>query len=460
VVTLAGNAGTIGRMLRSAALVAAIALAAAGGASAETVARGTGFGLLALDAQGTPSVAYVHGATLVVASRTKANVWARAEAASVPVGSSVMAFTIGPQGPVLLAGSADSRKLYLVRRRSVGWQTVVVASVPARYRLGWPGLALDPHGLPVISYTRWDGPTLKSRLLLDRIDANGRIQTRRITLEGFPKSYIPPPSTPVLFGDKAHVIESYGYKGVVGTIEWYPDKKTWTGLGLDAGLGDWPLGPVLAGARNGVLHAAWTESLLTMDLTAAPVALASRRHFASTSYVLDRALATALVLPSTGPEIAANQWVGSSDLGLEGEADVWAGTVIRGSTHIEVDGWLAGLGLAPKGGRDLLLGGSDGLRWFRVPHVLTTSVTIQAADNGTDVTLSGRVRGAATGSVTIYRERPGEARTAVGKAALAGGEFSFTDRPPTRPLTYRAVYVDPQTGVPYAALLRRPVGSS
>ena len=302
-------------MLRSAALVAAIALVAAGGASAETVARGSGFGLLALDARGTPSVAYVHGDALVVATRTKANQWARAEAASVPTGSSVMAFSIGAQGPVLLVGSADERKIFLVRRRSVGWQTVLVAGVAARYRLGWPGLALDPKGLPVVSYTRWDGPTLKSRLLLDRIDQKGRIQTHRITLEGFPKSYIPPPATPVLFGDKAHVIESYGYKGVVGTIEWYPDKKTWTGLGLDAGLGDWPLGPVLAGVRHGVLHAAWTESLLTMDLTAAPVALASRRHFASTSYVLDRALATALALPSTGPEVAANQWVSSSDLG-------------------------------------------------------------------------------------------------------------------------------------------------
>ncbi|HSC49968.1 MAG TPA: hypothetical protein VLD16_06860 [Gaiellaceae bacterium] len=447
-------------MLRSAALVAAIALVAAVGASAETVARGTSFGELAVGVNGTPSVAYVHGSTLVLASRTAPNRWARAEAASVPTGSSVMAFAIGARGPVLLVGSADSRRLFLVRRRSVGWQTVVVASVPARYRLGWPGLALDARGLPVVSYTRWDGPTLKSRLLLDRIDANGRIQTRRITLEGFPKSYIPPPATPVLFGDKAHVIESYGYKGVVGTIEWYPDKKTWTGLGLDAGLGDWPLGPVLAGVRQGVLHAAWTESLLTMDLTAAPVALASRRHFASTSYVLDRALATALVLPSTGPEVAANQWVDSGDLGLQGDADVWAGTIIRGATHVEVDGWLAGLALAPKGGRDLLLGGRDGLRWFRVPHVLTTSVSLDAVDDGTDVSLSGRVRGAATGSVTIYRERPGEPRTAVGKAALSGGEFSFTDRPPLRPLTYRAVYTDPQTGLPYAALLRNPVGAS
>lgn len=447
-------------MVRSAALVAAIALVTAGGASAETVARGTGFGVLALDAKGTPTVAYVHGSTLVLATRTKPATWTRADAASVPSGSSVMAFATGAQGPVVLVGSADERKIFLVRRRSVGWQTVVLANVAARYRVGWPGLALDSKGLPVVSYTRWDGPTLKSRLLLDRIDQKGRIQTRRITLEGFPKCYIPPPSTPVLFGDKAHVIESYGYKGVVGTIEWYPDKKTWTGLGLDAGLGDWPLGPVLAGVRHGVVHAAWTESLLTMDTTAAPVALSSRRHFASTSYVLDRALVTGLVLPSTGPEVAANQWVGSVDLGLDGDEDVWAGTVIRGASHVELDGWISGLALAPRGGRDVLLGGRDGLRWFRVPHVLTTSVSLEAVDDGTTVSLSGHVKGAATGSVTIYRERPGEARTAVGKANLTAGAFSFTDTPPTRPLTYRAVYTDPQTGLPYASLLRRPIGVS
>jgi hypothetical protein len=369
-----------------------------------------------------------------------------------------MAFAIGAQGPTLLVGSADSRRLLLVRRRSVGWQTVVIASVAPRFRLGWPGLALDPHGLPVVAYTRWDSSTLKSRLLLDRVDAKGRIETRRITLEGFPKSYIPPPAAPVLFGAKAHVVESYGYKGVVGTIEWYPDRKTWTGLGLDAGIGDWPLGPVLAGTHNGVLHAAWTESLLTMDLTAAPVALASRRHFASTSYVLDRALTTALALPSTGPEVAANQWIDSTDLNLAGDADVWAGTVLRGASQVEVDGWLAGLAVSPHGGRDLLLGGRDGLRWFRVPHPLTTTVTLHALDDGTNVTLDGHVRGAASGSVTIYRERPGEPRTAVGRATLAGGDFSFVDRPSVRPLVYRAVYTDPQTGVPYAALLRNPVG--
>jgi len=29
-----------------------------------------------------------------------------------------------------------------------------------------------------------------------------------------------------------------------------------------------------------------------------------------------------------------------------------------------------------------------------------------------------------------------------------------------RPLTYRAVYTDPQSGLPYAALLRNPIDAS
>jgi hypothetical protein len=174
--------------------------------------------------------------------------------------------------------------------------------------------------------------------------------------------------------------------------------------------------------------------------------------------VLDRALTSALALPSTGPEVAANQWISESDLGLIGDSNVWAGTIVRGRSKVELDGWIAGFALAPRGGRDLLLGGPDGLRWFRVPRRVTTKVTIEASDNGDSVLLDGRVAGVAGGTVTIYRERPGEARTAIGRAAINAGEYSFVDHPSGRPLVYRAVWTDRTTGVPYAALLRKPVG--
>jgi len=445
-------------MLRSAACIAAIALVTAGGASAEVVARGVQDGLLALDVQGAPSVAWVHNSTLFLATRTATGGWTRTATASVPPGSSAVAFEIGAAGPVLLAQSGDDRTIVLVRRRSIGWETVRIAKVGALFRLGWPGLALNRAGQPTISYTRWNGPTLKSRLLVSRVDAKDRISTRRITQEGFPKSLVPPPSAPVFFGDVTHVVESYGYRGVLGTIEWFPAKKDWTGLALAAGLGDYPLGPVLAGlSPNGTMHAAWTESLLSFDTEAAPVTLVDRRRFASSAFVLDRALTSALALPPTGPEVAANQWIGQYDLGLIGDSNLWAGTIVRSHSKVELDGWIAGYAVAPRGARDLLLGGPEGLRWFRVPRRLTAKVTIEASDDGDSVLLSGRVAGVASGNVTIYRERPGQTRIAIGRAAITAGGYSFLDHPTQRPLVYRAVYTDPVTGVPYGALLRKPI---
>ena len=446
-------------MLRAAASVAAIALITAGGASAEVVARGIQDGLLALDAKGAPEVAWVHHSTLFIGTRPAAHRWMRAATASVPPGSSAVAFEIGAAGPVALVQSGDDRTIELVRRRSVGWQTIRIAKVGALFRLGWPGLALDRKGQPVVAYTRWNAPTLKSRLLISRVDAKGHISTRRITQEGFPKSFVPPPAEPLLFGDVAHVVESYGYRGVVGTIEWFPKKKDWVGLGLDAGIGDYPVGPVFAGlSANGVLHAAWTESMLSFDFEAAPVTLVERHRFASSVFVLDRALTSALVLPSTGPEVAANQWIGESDFGSLGDAELWAGTIVRGRSKAEVDGWISGFAAPPHGGRDLLLGGPAGLRWFHVPGQVTTQVSIEAADDGESVSLNGHVTGVSSGTVTIYRERPGESRTAVGQAPINAGAYSFVDDPPTRPLVYRVVYTDRSTGVPYGALLRKPVG--
>jgi hypothetical protein len=444
-------------MLRSAAFGAAIALVCAGGASAEVVARGVPDGFLALSGKAVPSVAFVRGPTLYVSTRSATGRWTASAAASVSPGSTVTAFKIGAAGPVVLVESADVRTLLLVRRQSVGWQTIRLARVIApRFRLGWPGLALDRAGLPVVAYTRWNGANLNSRLLLTRIDAKGRATTRRITEEGFPKSLVPPPAAPVLFGNVVHVVESYGYRGVLGALEWFPRGKSWLGFGLDTGVGDFPVGPVLAGlSPSGVLHAAWTESLTSFNT--APVTLAVRRKIASSKFVLDRALVTGLALPSTGAEVAANAWVGRDAFGQSGERYAWAGTIARGKSSIELDGWLAGLAVAPRGARDLLLGGPEGLRWFRAPHRPDTRVTLQATDYGDSIVLDGTVRGVPSGSVRIFRERPGEPRRAIGRAAITGGSFSFTDHPPTRPLLYRAVYTG-AGGVPYAALTPEPVG--
>ncbi len=444
-------------MLRSAALAAAIALVSAGGASAEVVARGVQDGFLALNGKAVPSVAFVRGPALYVSTRSATGRWTASAAASVSPGSTVTAFKVGAAGPVVLVESADVRTLLLVRRQSVGWQTIRLARVTApRFRLGWPGLALDRAGLPVVAYTHWNGANLNSRLLVTRVDAKGRVTTRRITEEGFPKSLVPPPAAPVMFGNVVHVVESYGYRGVLGALEWFPRAKSWLGFGLDSGVGDFPVGPVLAGlSPSGVLHAAWTESLTSFNT--APVTLAVRRKIASSKFVLDRALVTGLALPSTGAEVAANAWVGRDAFGQSGEQYVWTGTIARGKSSIELDGWLAGLAVAPRGARDLLLGGPEGLRWFQAPNRPNTRVTLEATDYGDSIALDGTVRGVPTGSVRIFRERPGEPRRAIGRATITGGSFTFTDHPPTRPLLYRAVYTG-AGGVPYAALTPEPVG--
>jgi hypothetical protein len=85
-------------------------------------------------------------------------------------------------------------------------------------------------------------------------------------------------------------------------------------------------------------------------------------------------------------------------------------------------------------------------------------VTIDASDEvGGRVDVSGTVAGVSSGSVAIYRERPGASRVLVGRRPLVGGSFSLFDTVTARPVLYRAVYTDPVSGVPYAALLRQPI---
>ena len=415
--------------------------------------------MLALGTGGKPFVAYVHGTTVVLSTRAAKDNWQATNISTAPAGSQVKAFTVGSRGPVALVQSADGRKIFLVRRVPVGWQTIrITGNLAGGVRLGWPGLALDKKGLPVIAYTRWTSADYKSRLLLVRVDARGKLTSKRITYEGFPQSYVPPPAKPVIVGGRIDVIESYGYHGVVGTIEWYPNKRTWTGLFIDAGVGDFPLGPVLAThSRTGRVYAAWTESML--GIGDAPVTLAERGRASKSVFVLDRALATGLALPASGPEVAANEWVDADELDLGGDDQLWAGKVVHDKVAIELDGWIAGLAAVPRGPRDLLLGGPGGLRWFRAPRELATRVNLDAEtdEEGGSVRLSGTVSGVASGRVTIYRERPGSARQVVARPALSGGAFTLVDNPSVRPLLYRAVYTDPSTGIPYASLLRVPV---
>ena len=52
-----------------------------------------------------------------------------------------------------------------------------------------------------------------------------------------------------------------------------------------------------------------------------------------------------------------------------------------------------------------------------------------------------------------FRRSVGRRSFLLGSAALSGGSYSFLDRSPAEPQLYRAVYVDPRSGIPFAALL-------
>ena len=447
--------------MRRLLLAGGISLVLAGSASAEVVAPGVQDGQLAMTRAGKPVVAYVRGTSLVIATRTGANRWRTTRPASVSRGSTVVALEAGAAGTVALVQSADSRRLLLVRQAGPGWAVKQLGgSLPTGTTLGRPGLALDPKGLQAVAYSRWSRETHKSTLLLARLDRSGRVRTQQITQEGFPKSHVAPPAAPVFTRGVLHVIETYGYDGAVGTIEWGPraQRRGWSGQFLDSGIGDYPVGPLLtAVGPAGTVYAAWSEALLGTGEY--PVLLAANGRTIESDMVLTRAVTTSLAASASGVVVGANEWVAANQLGLDNGEVTWAGTVASRTTKTELDGWLAGVASRAAGSRDLLLAQPRGLSWFRSSPGTAPRVRFMAAGqaNGS-VQLSGRIRGYTGGRVAIYRERPGSARSLAGAATPArDGSFTFTDKHPLRPLLYRAVYTQPKTGVPYAALLRTPV---
>jgi hypothetical protein len=441
--------------MRRAGLAVVVALALAGGASAELVAPRVQDGELAVAPDGRPFVAYVRGSVLRIVARTPAGRWRAARSAALAPGANLVAFVVGSSGPVALVLSADQRTLVLV---SAHRKVQLAAGLPAGSSLGWPGLTLDGRGLPVVAYTRWRHATRESVLVLARSDARGRFRSQYVTSEGFPRSFVAPPAAPVLVRGRVHVIESYGFDGTVGTIEWRPQRRTWTGQVLDGGVGDYPIGPLLAvTGAGGTVYAAWTQALLGTGES--PITLATRGKRIDSDFVLDRAVTTGLAATRAGPEIAADEWVGADELGLGGNSVSWAGVLVGHGRTIELDGWLGDVAAAPRGARDVLVARPGGLFWFRAPRPLQTLVSIDAEPtSGNGVRVGGQVRGGTGGTIAVYRERPGSPRTLAGVASLSrDGSYSMVDRPPARPLLYRAVYVPRASGIPFAALLRQPV---
>ncbi len=443
-------------------VIAAVALAVTGSASAELVAR-VPDGMIAVTPTGKPLVGFVRGHDLVIAERTGRERWTQQRVTRVSKGSRLAAFKAGAAGPVaVIIGPAD-RSLSVLRRQGKRWRKAPLdGPLGSDLTVGWPGLTLDRSGLPVVAYTRWHSRSLTSQLILAKIDARGKPHTERVTAGGWPKSYTPPPAAPVIVRDgSVHVVETYGVSGAVGTLEWIPRSHTWIGLFLSAGRGGFPIGPMFAlPGRGTVVYAAWTEEFPGSLFGGFPVTLATHGREITENIVSERGVTTGLAMTPHGPALAANEWVAADNFSFAFPAPdaVWAGSV-TGSGGSELDGRVAGLAAVPhSGAQDVLLARPDGLSWFR-SHSLPVHVSLSAEprDDGT-VALSGRVQGAHGGHVTIYREHAKTHRETAGTVKPgAGGAFALVDTPRAHPVFYRAVYVDPATGIPYAKLLRDPV---
>src|SRR5262245_3170392 len=443
--------------MRGLVVAVALGLATAGAASAELAVPNVQDGMLAVSGGGTPYVAYLHGNGVEIAAR-RGGTWKRTHVARVTKGSTLVAFKSGRLRPVVLVRGPGSHSLDLFRSRGGKWRRIAIARAPGGSRLGWPGLVLQ-RGTAFVAYTRWKRATHRTALMLTRIGLRGRMHSVQITGSGFPRSFVAPPAVPVLAGRTLRVIESYGMDGAVGTIEWRLLGGTWKGQYIDAGYGDFPVGPLLGAIGGNAVYAAWTQALLGAGEL--PVSLAKHGRLIESNFVLDRAIMTGFGLTRTGPEVAANEWVSADDLGLPGDAVVWAGVGVNKRVRYELDGWLAGLASAPRGTRDVLLARPDGLSWYRLHRAPSVHIALDATEqlNGT-VLVTGSVQGG-SGTVRIYRERPGSHRELAGSAPLsADGSFTFMDTPSIGPFVYRAVYSDRVTGLPYATLLTDPVTSS
>lgn len=432
------------------AAAAASALAFPTGAHGEVVTPAHGGAVLAVAPNGTPYVAYAQGCALHVARRTP-NGWRDAVAVRclpLPLARlELVAARVDSHGRIsVLADTTDGAKIVLVRQTAAGFRAQTLVDVTKRpSSLGWPGLALDARGSPVVAYVV-RMPSRKTYLRLVRVDRRGRLTTSSVTRLGFPPSYFPPSAAPVLVEGRIHVVETFAAEG----IEWLPQGRTWLGQYLFASFTGSDVGPVYAAASGADTWVAST--MLQPQLGESDVLLTLRSDTETTDTLFTQAEVAGLAIPTGGvPEVAANE---SVPLG-KGSATAALLVDATGSTT-ELDGRIAGYDVDASGARHILLATDRGLEWFTSPARPAVDVELTAEPTGG---LSGRVAGASGGAVELYRERAGVPRVLVATAPLAAdGSFLAHDGPPASPTLYRAVYRDPATGIPFASLTATPVG--
>ena len=401
----------------------------------------TSQGLLAMAPDGSPRVAYLSGRDLVLAQRT-ASGWVSNGLGRAPAGAVLFGIVIDGAGRPSVLVEADNGAWLALASRGRPLRVVVRPAHGSSF--GPAGLTLDAAGRPAFAYAVRRRST-KTFLRLVTTDARGRLRTHAITKGGFPSSTLVPGAVPVLVRRTLHVVETY----TDAAIDWAPKRGGgWEGQYLFASRSGSPQGKVGAAASGANLWSSWTE--MTGDGPMVLLTLSSGTQ--ETFTAVDSGIFASLLLSDGRPEVGAYTWVQLGESSF-----VYAGLLAdENGPFTELDGRIDGYAATPDGSRQLLLSTGSGLEWFEAPGRPSTQVSLTADASGH---ISGHVAGAAAGVVQIYRELGSAGRVLVGNAELApDGSFSVQDTAPTSPTLYRAVYVDPATGIPYASLLRTPVG--
>jgi len=430
------------------------ALLAAGPAGAEIVPGSTGAtdAELAVAPDGSPVVAFAAAdGSVVVSARSADGTWADGTLPALPgLGPYVVGLAAAPSGPVVLAEDPQGRWLVLAEQRAGAWLVRKVAAAPANGLLGFAGLALDHGGRPLVAYA-YELKSGKTWLRLVHEDAKGRLVGERITRDGFPSSDVLPAAAPVVLPNGAvRVVETYD----TATIEWARTKnhKDWIGQFVYGSTLGNPGGVVKSLASASGVWSAWTE--LFPSLNESQLVLALHAHGESSVVLSDHAFLVSLVLAPTGPEVGGDDYVD-----LEGLRTVLAGEVVDAAGNtLELAGDLKGYTVDAAGGRQYLLENPDGLEWYRAAAPPAERISLAAAVQGASFALSGAVQGATSGSVDLFRETQAGPQQFATVPIAADGTFSTVDLPPTRPLLYRAVYLDPVSGLPIASLTRTVLG--
>jgi hypothetical protein len=424
----------------------AAALALASPARAEIVTDRADRGVLAVAADGTPYVAYNVGRDLRVALRSRGR-WVEYRAGRLPGADATLAgIKVGerPHRVVsVLAEDRQGRWISLARGSAI----TSIARVAPGSNFGPAGLTLDARDRPAVAFSvqRASGDTF---LRLVTFDRGARPRTRAITQKGFPTSALPPGAAPVLVRGRLHVVETY----TSAAIDWGPTSGGgWEGQYLFASSLGSPQGHVGAAFISSTLWSAWTQ--VGPESGDSSVLLTSSSDTQATSSLTHGIFVS---ITSVGaPEVGANDWVSLAD-----DWPVYAALVIQGPRNAawQLDGRLEGFVVGRKGSHHLLLSRGGPLEWFRTPSLPAIEIWMGPVD--ASGRMSGRViNGSSGNAVEIYRELPHAPRELVAKVPVgADGSFQADGLGSSLDNLYRAVYVEPATGIPFGALPGVPVG--